>query len=111
LRPPSPFISQLRSSDPPWKEPRKVARIDPGKASKADFAGEKKIIFQAGYGSPRRRRAQYNPDGNRDGKGNNNVGQRIPHALLNTAKGSNIQSNKGSMLGSEIVADRQVAEP
>ena len=83
-----------------------MARIDPGRVSKADFVDEKKIIFQAGATSPRRRRAQYNPDANRDRERNDGVGKRIPHALLKTAKGVNIQSHKGSMLGSEIVADR-----
>jgi hypothetical protein len=100
------FVETTKSVHPILPEgPRWGARIDPGRVSKADFTDRKKIIFQAGYISPGRRRAQYNPDGNRDGKGNNNVGQRIPHALLNTAKGSNIQSNEGPIPGSKIVAE------
>jgi hypothetical protein len=53
--------------------------------------------------SPWRRRARYNPDGNHDGNGNDDVRQRIPHALLNTAKRVIIQSNEGSTLGTAIV--------
>jgi hypothetical protein len=106
------FVEAAKSVHPILpEEPRGVARIDPGRVSKADFADEKKTIFQAGYTSPGPRRAQYNPDGNRNSKGNDDVRQRIPHALLNTAKEVNIQSNKGSILGSEIVTARQVAEP
>jgi hypothetical protein len=101
------FVEAAKSVHPILpEEPRGVARIDPGRVSKADFADEKKIIFQAGYTSPGRRRAHYNPDGNRDGKGNDDIRQSIPHALLNTAKRPNIQSNKGSILGSKIVADQ-----
>jgi hypothetical protein len=90
---------------------RCVARIDPGGASKADFADGKKIIFQAGAASPgaaspRRRRSHYNPDGNDDGNDDNNIGQSIPHALLITANMLNIQSNKGSRQESKIVAAR-----
>jgi hypothetical protein len=63
--------------------------------SKADFGCNKKIIFQAGRASPRRERAQYDPDGNSNRKSNDDIGLGIPHALLNTAKRVNIQSDEG----------------
>jgi hypothetical protein len=56
------------------------------------FAG---LVKQAGRDSPGRRRAQYNPDRHRDGNHDDDIGQRIPHALLNTAKAVNIQCNEG----------------